>query len=98
MHQNTVEPPNKGQVRDNTIQLLPLVERLSSFRGFQYNRESDLGIISNILGREVYYTVSLSWRVHYRMFHCESRYQLESTFKLSTICMYNIMEIQKKQK
>ena len=98
MHKNTVEPPNKGHIGDNTIQLLTLVERLSSFRGFQYNRESDLGILSNILCREVYYTVSLSWRVHYRMLHCDSRYQLESTFKLSTICMYNIMEIQQNKK
>ena len=70
------EPPNKGHVRDNiNSAVVSFVERLSSFGGSKCIRTTCLGkqffgTLNCVLYREVYYTVSLSWRVHYRRFHC----------------------------
>ena len=53
---STVEPLNKGNVGDNAF-FYPLFEVLKVF-----------GSSSNVLYREVYYTVSLLQRVHYQRF------------------------------
>ena len=71
----TVEPPNKGHVGDN-INLAVLsfsIERLFSFRGSKCTKTIGhiiFGTSNSVLCREVYYTVSLFWRVHYQRFHC----------------------------
>ena len=68
----TVEPPNKGHVGDNiNSAVLSFIERLSSFRGSQMSyRENNFGTSNSVLCREVYYIVSLFWRVHYQRLHC----------------------------
>ena len=66
----TVEPPNKGHVGDNiNSAVVSLVERLSSFGGSKCIRTIRKQTLNCVLCREVYYTVSLSRRVHYRRFH-----------------------------
>ena len=67
-----VEPPNKGHVRDNiNSAVLSFIERLSSFRGSQCPIGKIIfGTSNSVHCREVYYTVSLFRRVHYRRFHC----------------------------
>ena len=72
----TVEPPNKGHVGDNiNSAVLSFIERLSSFRGSKCTKTIGhviFGTSNSVLYREVYYTVSLFRRVHYRRFHCIS--------------------------
>ena len=53
--------------------VVSFVKRLSSLRRFKMYlkyRETNFGTMACVLCREVYYTVSLSRRVHYRRFHC----------------------------
>ena len=60
----TVEPPNK---RDNiNSAVVSFVERLSSFGGSKCSRTmgKQFGTLTCVLCREVYYIVSLRWRVH----------------------------------
>ena len=74
--QTTVEPPNKGHVGDNiNSAVLSFIERLSSFRGSKCTKTIGhviFGTSNSVLCREVYYTLSLFRRVHYRRFHCIS--------------------------
>ena len=69
----TVEPPNERHIGDNiNSAVLSFIERLSSFRGSQCIKTIGhviFGTLSSALCREVYYTVSLFWRVHYQRFH-----------------------------
>ena len=70
----TVEPPNKGHVGDsiNSV-VLSFIEGLSSSRGSKCTKTIGhviFGTSNSVLCREVYYTVSLFRRVHYRRFHC----------------------------
>ena len=66
----TVKPPNKGHVGDNiNSAVLSFIERLSSFRGSKCTKTIGHVIFGSVLCREVYYTVSLFRRVHYRRFH-----------------------------
>ena len=61
-------------VGDNIISaVVSFVERLSSFGGSKCIRtigKQIFGTLNCVLCREVYYTVSLSRRVHYQRFHC----------------------------
>ena len=69
----TVESLNKGHIGDNINSVaLSFIERLSSFRGSIGH--IIFGTSNSVLCREVYYTVSLFQRVHYRYrrFHCTS--------------------------
>ena len=74
----TVEPraPNKGHVGDNiNSAVLSFVDRLSSFGGSKCIIATCIGrtmfgTLAYVFCKEVYYTVSLSRRVHYRRFHC----------------------------
>ena len=70
----TMEPPNKGHFGDNiNSAVLSFVERFPSSRRFRSIRtigKQIFGTLNCVLCREVYYTVSLSRRVHYRRFHC----------------------------
>ena len=70
----TVEPPNKGHVGDNiNSAVLSFIERLSFFRCSKCTKTIGhviFGTSNRVLYREVYYTVSLFRRVHYRRFHC----------------------------
>ena len=53
--------------------VLSFIERLSSFRGSKCTKTMGhviFGTSKSVLYREVYYTVSLFRRVHYRRFHC----------------------------
>ena len=72
-HKNTVEPPNKGHVGDNiNSAVVFFVERLSSFGDLKCIRsigKHSFWTLNCVLCREVYYTVSLSRRVHYRCIH-----------------------------
>ena len=71
---HTVKPPNKGHIGDNiNSAVLFFIERLSSPRGSKYTKTIGyviFGTSNSALCREVYYTVSLFRRVHYRRFHC----------------------------
>ena len=68
---NTVEPPNKVHVGDNVNSLvLSFVEKLSSSRRFKTMERLNIWDLKQCPCRVVYYTLSLSWRVHYRRFHC----------------------------
>ena len=60
----TVKLPNKGHFGDN------INSAVVSFWRFKNYRETNFGTLNCVLCREVYYTVSLSQRVHYRRFHC----------------------------
>ena len=75
MHVHTVEPPNKGDFGDNiNSAVVSFVERLSSFGGsnacIRTIGKTAVGTLTCVLCREVYYTVSLSRRVHYRRVYC----------------------------
>ena len=65
-----VEPLNKGHIGYINSAVLSVIERLSSFRGSQCIGNVIFGTSSSVLCRNVYYTVSLFWRVHCRKFHC----------------------------
>ena len=69
-----MEPPNKGHVGGNIDSaILSFIERLFSFRGSKCTKiigHVIFGTSNSVLCREVYYTVSLFRRVHYRRFHC----------------------------
>ena len=69
---NTVEPPNNGHFGDNiNSAVVSFVERLSSRRRFKMSIGKQIfGSLTCVLRREVYYTVFLRRRVHYRRFHC----------------------------
>ena len=57
----TVKLPNKGHFGDN------INSAVVSFWRFKNYRETNFGTLNCVLCREVYYTVSLSRRVHYCM-------------------------------
>ena len=68
------------RVKDTLVTIisavLSFVERLYSFRGSKCIRaigRTIFGTSTCVLCREVYYTVSLSRRVHYRRFHCSTQ-------------------------
>ena len=65
---STVEPPNKGHIGDDiNSAVLSFIERLSSFRGSKCAKSIGhviFGTSNSVLCREVYYTVSLFWRIH----------------------------------
>ena len=73
-HIITVNPLNKGHVRDNiNSHAFSLVDRLSSSRRFKlycYYRETKFSGPRTVHCREVFNTVSLSRRIHYQRFHC----------------------------
>ena len=93
-----MEPPNKGHIGDNiNSAVLSFIERLSSFRGSKCTKTIGhviFGTSNSVFCREVYYTVSLFWRVHYRRFHCTHTCSLSplseslSNIHVHTLCLH----------
>ena len=74
-----MEPPNKGHVGDNiNSAVVSFVEKLlGGSKCIRSIGKQIFGTSACVLGREVYYIVSLSRRVPYRRFHCMSLFVVE---------------------
>ena len=86
-----MEPPNKGHIGDNiNSAVLSFIERLSSFRDSKCTKTIGhviFGTSNSVLCGEVYYTVSLFQRVHYRRVHCVLCEHIEYAQKNFPNCM-----------
>ena len=83
-----MEPPNKGYFGDNiNSAVLSFVE--SGSKCITTIGKQIFGTLTRVLCREVYYTVSLSRRVHYRRFYCIRTKDVKSPTHIKHV--YNYM-------
>ena len=72
--------------------VVSFVERLSSHWRFKTIGKQIFGTLTCVLCREVYYIVSLRWRVHYRRFHCSSITLLQQRGRNAS-CLYTYSQL-----